>query len=501
MTYTEFKRMHIDLGALGAEGGRNAVRYTCTPKGAKIFGWAGVDGIHFCTVKGYGETIFSVSPMNPGQDCVQPLARDMGDFLRLLLACGDTAALEQAWMWDEAQFEAFLRENPPTETQRAVMREIEEKCGLTPMERPWRYLKKVRAETDCSELRFEKEYEELLHPAVETPQEWAVYYECGFGGKRPRRRPGREVALGITFTWGGEEWLAPAMYCCGEGLVLDLLKKVPAEVLNRFAEKWGLDENGALQRELTPAEQEQMENENPLEERFRAEVTVNGQPLRESTGYGRYWRSEDGCCDEDADRVLEHYGLERDCGWAIWRMCCLWNGRVLKPETVELTMTAEKEAVDGGTFTAEPGKTVPLTDPRTGLTHTLRVLSLTPETMDRSLLPPVGMEFPTEYVEMQYTLEPPLPVGDFVLVEAAPGDEARACKVESGFTAQESACCIGIIGGADGPTAVFVSGKGDEAGEDVRAAYSSLHYEPVEAVTWRARFMARPKEAVTVTLM
>lgn len=243
-----------------------------------------------------------------------------------------------------------------------------------------------------------------------------------------------------------------------------------------------------------------MEAENPMEERFRAEVTVNGQPLRESTGYGVCWKPEDGCCDEDADRVLEHYELERDCGWAIWRVCCPWNGGKLKPETVELTMTAEKEAVDGGTFTAEPGKTVPLTDPRTGLTHTLRVLSLTPETMDRSLLPPVGMEFPTEYVEMQYTLEPPLPVGDFVLVDAAPGDEARACKVESGFTAQESAC-IGIIGGADGPTAVFVSGKGDEAGEDVRAAYSSLHYEPVETVTWRARFMARPKEAVTVTLM
>lgn len=500
MTYTEFKRMHIDLGALGAEGGRNAVRYTCTPKGAKIFGWAGVDGIHFCTIKGFGETIFSVSPMNPGQDCVQPLARDMGDFLRLLLACGDTAALEQAWMWDEAQFEAFLRENPPTKAQRAVMREIEEKCGLTPMERPWQYLKEVREETDCTGLRFEKEYEELLHPAVETPREWAVYYECGFGGKRPRRRPGREVVLGKTFTWGGEEWLAPALYCCSEGLVLDLLKKVPVETLRRFAEKWGLEENGEPRRELTPAEQEQMENENPLEERFRAEVTVNGQPLRESTGYGRYWRSEDGCCDEDADRVLEHYELERNCGWAIWRVCCLWNGGKLKPETVELTMTAEKEAVDGGTFTAEPGKTVPLTDPRTGLTHTLRVLSLTPETMDRSLLPPVGMEFPTEYVEMQYTLEPPLPVGDFVLVDAVPGDEARACKVESGFTAQESAC-IGIIGGADGPTAVFVSGKGDEAGEDVRAAYSSLHYEPVETVTWRARFMARPKEAVTVTLM
>lgn len=368
------------------------------------------------------------------------------------------------------------------------------------MEEPWRYLKKVRAETDCSGLRFEKEYEELLHPVCREPQEWEVYFEYGFGGKKPRHRPGREITLGKTFTWGKEEWLVPAMYCCSEGVVLDLLKKVPLEALERFAEKWGLEENGEPRRELTAEEQDAMEAENPMEERFRAEVTVNGQPLRESTGYGRYWKPEDGCCDEDADRVLEHYELERDCGWAVWRVCCPWDGRKMTPKTAELTMAAEKMAVDGGTFTAEPGKTVPLTDPRTGLTHTLRVLSLTPETMDRSLLPPVGMEFPTEYVEMQYTLEPPLPVGDFVLVDAAPGDEARACKVENGLTAQESAC-IGIIGGADGPTAVFVSGKGDEAGEDVRAAYSSLHYEPVETVNWRARFMARPKEAVTVTLM
>ena len=125
-----------------------------------------------------------------------------------------------------------------------MMREIEEKCGLTPMEEPWRYLKKVRAETDCSGLRLEKEYEELLHPVCREPQEWEVYFEYGFGGKKPRHRPGREITLGKTFTWGKEEWLAPAMYCCSEGVVLDLLKKVPLEALERFAEKWGLEENG-----------------------------------------------------------------------------------------------------------------------------------------------------------------------------------------------------------------------------------------------------------------
>ena len=116
--FQKFLRSGIDLSPVGVERREDNNPYFCTPKGASIFGWAGVDGIHFCTVKGYGETIFSVSPMNPGQDCVQPIARDMDDFLRLLLACGDTAALEQAWMWTEAQFEEYLREYPPTEDQR-----------------------------------------------------------------------------------------------------------------------------------------------------------------------------------------------------------------------------------------------------------------------------------------------------------------------------------------------------------------------------------------------
>lgn len=62
--------------------------------------------------------VFSVSPMNSAPDFVHPLANNFADFLRLLLACGDSAALEQAWMWDKAQFEAFLRDNPPTHEQK-----------------------------------------------------------------------------------------------------------------------------------------------------------------------------------------------------------------------------------------------------------------------------------------------------------------------------------------------------------------------------------------------
>ena len=57
--------------------------------------------------------VFAVSSMNAAPDFVHPLAKDFADFLRLLLACGDAAALEQAWMWEKSQFEAFLQKNPP----------------------------------------------------------------------------------------------------------------------------------------------------------------------------------------------------------------------------------------------------------------------------------------------------------------------------------------------------------------------------------------------------
>jgi len=94
--YQKFLRKNIDLSPLSVMRREDNDPYFCTPKGASIFGWAGVDGIHFCFVRGFGETVFAVSPMNGGRDCVHVIARDFADFLRLLLATGDSAALEQA---------------------------------------------------------------------------------------------------------------------------------------------------------------------------------------------------------------------------------------------------------------------------------------------------------------------------------------------------------------------------------------------------------------------
>ena len=98
--------------------------YFCTPKGARVFGRSGVDGIHFCFVRGFGETVFAVSPMNGREDCVHPVAKSFRDFLRLLLALHDAAAIEQAWQWDAAQLEDFEQKHPSNEEQMAALDRI-----------------------------------------------------------------------------------------------------------------------------------------------------------------------------------------------------------------------------------------------------------------------------------------------------------------------------------------------------------------------------------------
>ena len=45
--FQKFLRSGIDLSSVGVKRREDNNPYFCTPKGASIFGWAGVDGIHF----------------------------------------------------------------------------------------------------------------------------------------------------------------------------------------------------------------------------------------------------------------------------------------------------------------------------------------------------------------------------------------------------------------------------------------------------------------------
>ena len=85
--YQKFKNLPINFSAIGLEQTPATSDYFCTPKGATIIGWAGVDGIHYCFIEGFGDMVFAVSPCNLPGDYVHPLAENFEDFLRLMLMC------------------------------------------------------------------------------------------------------------------------------------------------------------------------------------------------------------------------------------------------------------------------------------------------------------------------------------------------------------------------------------------------------------------------------
>ena len=59
-TFQKLLQTDIDLSSLGVERRTDNEPYFCTPKGASVFGWTGVDGIHFCFVRGFGVLDFAV---------------------------------------------------------------------------------------------------------------------------------------------------------------------------------------------------------------------------------------------------------------------------------------------------------------------------------------------------------------------------------------------------------------------------------------------------------
>ena len=187
-----FRGCGMDFSPLGLERGSGRSDYFCTPKGARIIGWTGVDGIHFCHISRLGEMVFAVDPMGSCGDYVYPVAKSLQDFLRLILACGSTAPVQQARGWSGEQFDAFLRENPPTEEMTAALQRLGETFALKPMKQPLAYIQKVQAGFDGSAIPRRAEYWDFVQEEPVTP-EWAVYFFGNFWGHSGRERSGQEL--------------------------------------------------------------------------------------------------------------------------------------------------------------------------------------------------------------------------------------------------------------------------------------------------------------------
>ncbi len=160
--YEKFCQLGIDGRWIGLEKSDMCVDYFCTPRNATVIGWE--NSIHYCFIRGYRDMVFAVNPETCVDKYVYPLAMNFKDFLRLILACGSTTAVEQIIGWSKEQFEAFLisGDNAMLTEQKIVLDKIRAELKLTPMENPYEYVKAVQEQHDDSKIKFSNDYYDTL---------------------------------------------------------------------------------------------------------------------------------------------------------------------------------------------------------------------------------------------------------------------------------------------------------------------------------------------------
>lgn len=490
-TYQKFKKLKIDFSAIEFEQAGNDDKYFCTPIGARIIGRAGVDGIHYCTVRGQGEMIFAVNPSNEIGKNVYPIASTFDELLSLLLSCGSMAAIEQAHMWDEEQFEDFVAENQPTPAQLAVFEVLRDKLGITPMEEPYQYLLRLQNRYDYGMLHFSKEYYATLEALAydDRPPEWKVTIDGDF--RADRGKAGKEISIGKQFAWGDELWHVPAVYLCSGGVVVDFCVQLDDGRIKEYFRKAMVQEENNIRP--TYEERVALERENPMQIGFRAEIELNGETIRNKRGRGGVWIPEelaynDSWLEQDEKWILEHYGLDLAKAWVIRRLTFPWEGRrKVDIQSLRLRLEREKSDFIGDRFvTPAVGESVRLLHPISGVEHTLTVLEVEDKTADTNGFHDQDLEFPTHFMAMSYTLDPDLPNDAFMVKDCDNGDNPRPKHSDPHGRFAMSVGVVAVVRSADGPTSVFLA---DGTPAKAHAIASSMHFEPLTGpVEWRIIF-------------
>ena len=483
--------LNIDLSPIGIERRDDGELYYCTPENAEIFGWAGVDGIHYCTIPGFGEMIFAVSPMNP-EAPVHPIAHSFRDLIRLLLSCGDMAALEQCHGWQSRQYRAFIKELRLTEEQQRILKELKARLKLNPIKDVFKYIKKLQAEFDYSSIPYADDYYDIdMNPCSPLRiTEWAVSFEGGFWNNNGAA--GEEVEINRSFCWGDEKWTALSAYICDEGLVMDYCIEIGIDKLNAYLDKWGL-RNGDPDN-LTRIEREMAENDNPLEIHFRSELVCNGKPLSSKSGCSISWIPAccltEGCIrDTETRRIIDHYGLNTDKAWVLYRSAYRWaEKKEAELLSVKLTLKRNLNRYAGQPFVCpKKGEAVEITSPLNGEKYLLTVHDIVREEIDPTVFRDADMEYPTHCLMMIYALEPDTAAARFDLQDNCEGDSPRS------KTADGPCSATAFIGRAYSPKAI---GNCSE-----KAACSALHFDEEFSVEWVPMFSVKPMRDIQIDLM
>lgn len=312
-----------------------------------------------------------------------------------------------------------------------------------------------------------------------------VYYSEAIGRQQEHHHMGEKAGIkqivNWHFTYLDREYMIPCIYRFSQGIVVDILQPLDQEEVKGFMEKY----KDIDSEELSSFDEKRIERERPYGPVEIRDIRFNGK--RGNRG----WRSTGGIClegyhieEESAGKLKEAYKeyLEAYESFGYQRMCISYPkakrgknrirlfGRNHRLKGIEL-ITSEQyiNYPIGLSFTLnekKPEHKVNFIHPITGKEHQLAF------TWQESVEVPIPKaKLGKVYAQMaSYQVFQELGLGEQLIFDQAMQFE-QVEEQEKAYmpTARGS---IGIIGGACGPTAIFIAGKNRT--KETQYCYSKL---------------------------
>ncbi|MDF2943248.1 MAG: hypothetical protein K0S01_2106 [Herbinix sp.] len=329
-----------------------------------------------------------------------------------------------------------------------------------------------------------------------------VYYSGNFWGHTAYERACDTNSLNVYFQYGGYDWFIPNIYTCSQGIVIDLCRNIPVEAYDSFNQKWSEIDMTALSNE----QRSDVEFKDPMSLSISFEAVINDLVAHSYRWSGIGWQP---CRQDNNEEVVENlmdtYGLDREATWYIYRLSIPWpmkKRQKIKSFLLKLSTNKESHSCNKH-FTCKPDCEpfdVCFLHPTNGESYILHVYSCLQDKLPEHISLDEENEYPKNLCHLQFSTEPVLPPDHIVMVQDCAKSDRPVIKVGIGASKSKGVCAIGIIGGADGPVAVFI-GNADKDKVTIRNSCSSLHFEPVQDVEWFISVQITPFEPKQIALL
>lgn len=321
-----------------------------------------------------------------------------------------------------------------------------------------------------------------------------VYYSGNFWGHTKGEHAGKEQSIQKEFQWGKLKGRIPSIYVCAAGIVIDFCFHITKEEMETFMKRWNITEE---YRQFSEEEQELINRENPCNINFSSVLQINGkeQIAHESCGVCWIPNFEHGKAEQE---LASYYGCDMNEYWYFTRVKFPWLTKYKTPiKSLGITLIAEKVKYTITDFVTRPNMEpfdVTFTHPATNKEYQINVLSCENEEMPVRHIMDETYQLPRYCHNMMYEIIPELSMEEIRITDCKKSD----APVKLSQNCDGNPSSVTIIGGADGPTAIFVAGK---TKVHKKIACSGLHYEPQLETKWKVDCFVKEQEDITISVI